>query len=92
MKDRLASVTLCSLVVVLSTGAQAYDRGAQVYATARVLAIKPEVHAVAYLEEPYIDKELARTGPFDFYAVTGSMTLETKNQDCNFFADGFLKA
>lgn len=61
-------------------------------ATARVLAIRPEVHAVAYLEEPYIDKELARTGPFDFYAVTGSMTLETKNQDCNFFADGFLKA
>lgn len=61
-------------------------------ATARVLAIRPEVHKVAYLEEPYIDKELARTGPFDFYAVTGSMTLETKNQDCNFYADGFLKA
>lgn len=61
-------------------------------ANARVLAIKPEVHAVAYLEEPYIDKELARTGPFDFYAVTASMTLETKNKDCNFWADGYLKA
>lgn len=61
-------------------------------ATGRVLAIRPEVHKVAYLEEPYIDKELARTGPFDFYAVTGSMTLETRNQDTNFFASGFLKA
>lgn len=60
--------------------------------TARVLAIRPESHKVAYLEEPYVDKELARTGPFDFYAVTGSMTLETRNQDTNFFANGFLKA
>lgn len=61
-------------------------------ATARVLAIRPESHKVAYLEEPYIDKELARTGPFDFYAVTGSMTLETRNQDTNFFASGYAKA
>lgn len=61
-------------------------------ANARVLAIKPEAHAVAYLEEPYIDKDLARTGPFDFYAVTGSMTLETKNKDSSFWADGYLKA
>lgn len=61
-------------------------------ATARVLAIRPEVHAVAYLEEPYVDRDLARTGPFDFYAVTGSMTLETRNQDPNFFASGFAKA
>jgi hypothetical protein len=61
-------------------------------ATARVLAIRPEAHKVAYLEEPYIDKGLARTGPFDFYAVTGSMTLETRNQDTNFFASGFAKS
>ena len=59
--------------------------------TSRVLAIRPEKHKTAYLEEPYIDKDLARTGPFDFYAVTGSMTLETRNQDSNFFAYGYLK-
>lgn len=56
---------------------------------ARVLAIRPEVHKVAYLEEPYVDKGLARTGPFDFYAVTGTMTLSTRNQDSNFFANGY---
>jgi hypothetical protein len=60
-------------------------------ATARVLAIRPEKHKVAYLEEPYVDRDLARTGPYDFYAVNGSMTLETRNQDSNFFASGFDK-
>lgn len=60
-------------------------------ATNRVLAIKPEKHKTAYLEEPYIDKDLARTGPFNFYAVTGSMTLETRNQDSNWFSIGYLK-
>lgn len=59
--------------------------------TGRILAIRPEKHKVAYLEEPYIDKDLARTGPFDFYAVTGSMTLETRNKDSNIFAIGYLK-
>lgn len=57
--------------------------------TGRVLAIRPEVHKVAYLEEPYVDKDLARTGPFDFYAITGTMTLSTRNQDSNFFASGY---
>lgn len=59
--------------------------------TNRILGINPAKHKTAYLEEPYIDKDLARTGPFDFYAVTGSMTLETRNQDSNFFAIGYLK-
>jgi len=59
--------------------------------TSRVLAIRPEKHKVAYLEETYVDKNLARTGPFDFYAITGTMTLETRNQDSNWFAYGFLK-
>lgn len=58
-------------------------------ATGRVLAIRPEKHKVAYLEETYIDRDLARSGPYDFHAVTGSMTLETRNQDSNFFASGF---
>lgn len=59
--------------------------------TSRVLAIRPEKHKVAYLEETYVDKDLARTGPFDFYAITGTMTLETRNQDSNWFSYGFLK-
>jgi hypothetical protein len=61
-------------------------------ATGRVLAIRPEKLKVAILESPYIDKDLARSGPYDFYSVTGSLTLEVRNQDSNWFADGFLKA
>lgn len=58
-------------------------------ATGRVLAIRPEKHKVAYLEMPYVDRDLARSGPYDKRAVVGSMTLETRNQDSNFFASGF---
>lgn len=58
-------------------------------ATGRVLAIRPEKHKVAVLEETYVDKDLARSGPYDFYAVTGMFTLETRNQDSNFFASGY---
>lgn len=58
-------------------------------ATGRVLAIRPEAHELAYLEEPYVDRDLARSGPYDKRAVTGSMTLATRNQDSNFFASGF---
>jgi len=61
-------------------------------ATARVLAIRPEKLAVAYLEKPSIDTDLARSGDYDFRAVKGKMTLEVRNQDSNFYADGFLKA
>lgn len=58
-------------------------------ASARVLAIRPEKLRVAYLERPYIDKGLARAGGYDPRAVTGSMTLEVRNQDSNFWASGF---
>jgi len=58
-------------------------------ATGRVLAIRPEKHKTAWLIEAYIDRDLARSGPYDFYAVTGDLTLETKNQDSNFFASGY---
>lgn len=60
-------------------------------ATARVLGIRPEKLKVAYLEAPYIDTGLARSGPYDFRAVVGYLTLETRNQDSNFYADGFDK-
>jgi len=60
-------------------------------ATGRVLAIRPEKLAVAFLEKPYIDTDLARSGPYDFRAVAASLTLEVHNQDSNFYADGFDK-
>lgn len=69
-----------------------YHRYVQVSgdATGRVLALRPEKHKVAILEETYVDKDLARQGPYDFYAVAGSFTLETRNQDSNWFASGYL--
>jgi hypothetical protein len=60
--------------------------------TGRVLAIRPDKLAVAFLEKPYVDTGLARSGAYDFRAVAGSLTLEVKNQDSCFYADGFLKA
>ncbi len=61
-------------------------------ATCRVLGLNLDKHAIAYLYEPYVDKELARTGPYDKYAIAGAWTLETKNQDSNFFASGYLRS
>lgn len=61
-------------------------------ATGRVLAIRPEKLKIAFLEKPYLQTDLSKAGPYEPRAVYGSMTLETRNQDSNFFADGFLKA
>lgn len=58
-------------------------------ATGRVLAIRPDKLKVAFLESPYIDNDVARTGTAKKRSVNASMTLETRNQDSNFFADGF---
>jgi len=60
-------------------------------ATDRVLGIRPESLKVAWFEQPYVDTTLARSGPADFYAIAGSLTLEVNNQDSNFFASGFKK-
>ncbi len=60
-------------------------------ATARLLAIRPEKLAVAYLRRPFVDTELARSGAYLPRAIYGSLTLEVRNQDSNFFASGFLK-
>lgn len=59
-------------------------------ATGRVLAVRPEKHRLAYLDMPLIDTELQRGGPYTPRAVYGSLTLETRNQDSNWFASGFL--
>ena len=60
-------------------------------ANARVLAIRPDKLAVAYLRRPFIDTELARSGAYLPRAVYGSLTLEVNNQDSCWFATGFLK-
>lgn len=58
-------------------------------AHARVLAIRPEKLAVAYLTKPYVDTGLARSGDYDNRAIVGKLTLETHNRQSNFFAAGF---
>jgi len=60
-------------------------------ATGRILAIRPEKLKIAMLESPYMDTDLARSGDYDFHAVVGKHTLEVKNQDSNFYADGLDK-
>jgi hypothetical protein len=61
-------------------------------ATGRVLALNPDKLKVAVLRAPYIDTTLARSGDYDVRAVVGKFTVEVRNQDDNFYADGFLKA
>lgn len=57
--------------------------------TGRILAVKPEKIALAYLKRPYLQTDLAITGPFTPRAVVGALTVEVRNQDSNFFASGF---
>jgi hypothetical protein len=59
-------------------------------ATLRVLGVRPEKLKVAYLDKPFI-KDLAEGGAYTKKAVYGSMTLEVRNQDSNFFISGFLR-
>ena len=60
--------------------------------TARVLGVRPEKLKIAYLERPFIDTGLARSGDYDKRAVVGKLTLEVLNKDSNFFASGYKKA
>lgn len=57
-------------------------------ATNPILGIRPEKLKIAYLDMPYI-KELAQSGAYTKKAIYGSMTLETRNQDSNFYQTGF---
>lgn len=59
-------------------------------ATGRILAIRPDKLAMAWLEKPFIDTGLSRSGDYDNRAVVGKGTLEVNNQDSHFYADGFL--
>ena len=60
-------------------------------ATARILALNPQYLEIGYLQKPFIDKGLARSGDYDFRAVVGELTLRVRNQDVHFYADGFKK-
>ncbi len=59
-------------------------------ATGRVLGVRREKLAIAYLEAPRVDMDLARSGDYDSMAVIGKLTLECRNQDTHFLASGFL--
>ena len=61
-------------------------------ATDRVLLINPSKWAIAYLQKPYIDTGLARSGDYDNRAVIGKFTPELHNAKSNVFADGFLRS
>lgn len=60
-------------------------------ATCRILGLNPDKLKVAYLDKPFI-KNLSEGGAYTKKAVYGSMTLEVRNQDSNFFASGFLRS
>ena len=59
-------------------------------ANARILGVRPEKLGIAYLQQPFIDTGLARSGDYEARAVVGKLTLEVKNKDSNWFADGYL--
>lgn len=59
--------------------------------TGRILGINPSKLRVAYLERPYVDTDLQRAGAYDVRAINGSMTVEVRNQDSNFFTTGLDK-
>lgn len=60
-------------------------------ANARILGVRPEKLKIAYLQKPFIQTDLARSGDYDKRAVVGKMTLEILNRNSNFFADGYDK-
>lgn len=59
-------------------------------ATGRLLAINKDKIKLAYLDKPIVQTDLATAGAYTPRAVYGSLTVELKNQDSNYFASGFL--
>jgi len=60
-------------------------------ATGRILAVNPQYLELGYLQKPFIDTGLARSGDYDFRAIVGKLTLRVRNQDVHWFADGYDK-
>lgn len=56
----------------------------------QVLGIRPEKLKVAFLDTPSVMNDLATSGAYYKKALYGSMTLEVRNQQSNFYANGFL--
>jgi hypothetical protein len=54
-----------------------------------VLGIRPEKLKIAFLDKPYIQTDLATTGPFTPRAVYGSLTVENRNPLSHFYANGY---
>lgn len=55
----------------------------------RILALRPEKLKIAFLQKPYVDTGLSRSGDYDNRAIVGKFTLEVHNQDSNFYSDGY---
>ncbi len=93
--DGIGSKNIVNAVDVFETGLGRVRKHTHRYVqiagdtTGRVLGINPRALRVAYLRKPYIDTELKRGGDYDPRAIVGKLTLETKNQDVNFFASGY---
>lgn len=58
-------------------------------ATGRIVGIRPDKFAIAFLEQPMIDDGIARTGPYTPRSINTSLTLEIRNKLSNFYAEGF---
>jgi len=57
--------------------------------TGRALLLRPDKLKIAYLQRPFIDTGLARSGDYDKRAIVGKMTLEVRNQLGHVFQDGY---
>jgi len=58
-------------------------------ATGRALLLRPDKLKIAYLQRPFIDTGLARSGDYDRRAVVGKLTLETRNQLGHVYQTGY---
>lgn len=57
--------------------------------TGRALLLRPDKLKIAYLQRPFIDNGIARSGDYDKKAVLGKCTIEVRNQLGHVFQDGY---
>ena len=58
-------------------------------ATGRMLLLRPEKLKIAWLQRPFVDTGLARSGDYDRRAIVGKLTLECRNAYVNVYHTGF---
>lgn len=77
-----------------SMGTVTFHKHRYVYQTGdtsyQVLAIRPEKLKVAFLETPTVLDNLSVGGAYYKRALYGSLTLEVRNQQSNFYCNGFI--